>query len=123
MPPGFFRPGLVLFLFGRFIRVPGGGLPIGAVTGPASLLDQLAPEGPVYQAGTLSGNPVSCAAGLATLRVLREENPYPELEALGARFQAALESGGPDWLRVQRRGSISWLSLDGSPELPTRAVS
>jgi len=102
-------------------KIVGGGLPIGAVTGPASLLDQLAPEGPVYQAGTLSGNPVSCAAGLATLSVLREEDPYPRLEALGARFQDALENAGPDWLRLQRRGSVSWLSLDGSPELPTRA--
>ena len=102
-------------------KIVGGGLPIGAVAGRAELLDRFAPLGDVYQAGTLSGNPVSCAAGLATLRVLREEDPYPRLEELGARLQSALESGGPDWLRVQRRGSLLWLSLDGSPELPARA--
>ena len=102
-------------------KIVGGGMPIGAVAGRAELLDRLAPLGDVYQAGTLSGNPVSCAAGLATLRVLREEDPYPRLEELGARLQAALEGGGPDWLRVQRRGSLAWLSLDGSEELPMRA--
>jgi glutamate-1-semialdehyde 2,1-aminomutase len=102
-------------------KIVGGGLPIGAVTGSAALLDQLAPEGPVYQAGTLSGNPVSCAAGLATLRVLQDASNYDRLEALGARLEAALAGGGPDWLRVQRRGSVSWLCLDGSPDLPRRA--
>jgi glutamate-1-semialdehyde 2,1-aminomutase len=77
-------------------KIVGGGMPIGAVSGRADLLDRLAPLGPVYQAGTLSGNPVSCAAGLATLEVLREQDPYPRLEALGARLQSRLESGGPD---------------------------
>jgi len=55
-----------------FGKVLGGGLPIGAVAGPASLMDLLAPQGPVYQAGTLSGNPLAMAAGLATLHLLDE---------------------------------------------------
>ena len=54
-------------------KVLGGGLPVGAVAGPAEVMDQLAPDGPIYQAGTLSGNPVAMAAGLATLDLIRSE--------------------------------------------------
>jgi glutamate-1-semialdehyde 2,1-aminomutase len=61
-------------------KIIGGGLPIGAVGGRADLMDHLAPLGSVYQAGTLSGNPISVAAGLAALRHLKEHKPYPELE-------------------------------------------
>jgi glutamate-1-semialdehyde 2,1-aminomutase len=61
-------------------KVIGGGLPVGAYGGRREIMDQVAPVGPVYQAGTLSGNPLAMAAGLAQLRVLREENPYPEME-------------------------------------------
>jgi glutamate-1-semialdehyde 2,1-aminomutase len=63
-------------------KIIGGGLPIGAVGGKAEIMDELAPDGGVYQAGTLSGNPVAVAAGMATLKVLSEENPYPELDRL-----------------------------------------
>lgn len=63
-------------------KIIGGGLPLAAVGGRAALMDQLAPLGRVYQAGTLSGNPVAVAAGLAALKVLVRENPYPRLEAL-----------------------------------------
>lgn len=59
-----------LVLLGKIV---GGGLPVGAVAGPAELLDQLAPVGPVYQAGTLSGNPVAMAAGIAALRAIKED--------------------------------------------------
>ena len=61
-------------------KVIGGGMPVGAYGGKKELMSRIAPEGEVYQAGTLSGNPVAMAAGLATVRVLKEEKPYPALE-------------------------------------------
>jgi glutamate-1-semialdehyde 2,1-aminomutase len=67
-------------------KVIGGGLPVGAYGGRREIMDHVAPVGPVYQAGTLSGNPLAMAAGLAQLRVLREENPYPALEARTRRL-------------------------------------
>jgi glutamate-1-semialdehyde 2,1-aminomutase len=72
-------------------KVIGGGLPVGAFGGRADLMARLAPGGPVYQAGTLSGNPLAMAAGLATLRQI-ESTPgfYETLERLGARLEAGL---------------------------------
>ena len=67
-------------------KIIGGGLPVGAYGGRADIMSQVAPEGPVYQAGTLSGNPVAMAAGTATLRRLREPGCYERLEALGIPF-------------------------------------
>jgi glutamate-1-semialdehyde 2,1-aminomutase len=61
-------------------KIIGGGLPVGAYGGKRELMQMIAPSGPVYQAGTLSGNPLAMAAGIATLKVLRDENPYPSLE-------------------------------------------
>ena len=55
-------------------------------------MDRIAPLGPVYQAGTLSGNPLAMAAGIASLRLLEEENPYPRLEALGRRVRDAVRA-------------------------------
>jgi glutamate-1-semialdehyde 2,1-aminomutase len=75
-----------------FGKVIGGGLPVGAFGGRAEIMDCLAPLGPVYQAGTLSGNPVAMAAGLAALEELTAGNAYVRLEQLGA----ALESGLKD---------------------------
>ena len=63
-------------------KIIGGGMPIGAVGGSVRMMSHLAPLGPVYQAGTLSGNPVAVAAGRKTLELLRDENPYPEMERL-----------------------------------------
>jgi glutamate-1-semialdehyde 2,1-aminomutase len=60
-------------------KVIGGGLPVGAYGGRRDVMDRVAPTGPIYQAGTLSGNPLAMQAGLAQLRILRDENPYPEL--------------------------------------------
>ncbi len=88
-------------------KVIGGGLPVGAFGGREDLMRQVAPDGPVYQAGTLSGNPLAVAAGAATLEQLRQ-NPgiYEELERLGARLEAGmmdvLENGGYplSWNRV-----------------------
>ena len=78
-----------LIMLGKII---GGGMPIGAVAGPDALMDLLAPAGPVYQAGTLSGNPLSVRAGLETLKILQETNPYPRLDAAGARLEAGLRA-------------------------------
>ncbi len=61
-------------------KIIGGGMPVGAYGGRRDIMDQLAPDGPVYQAGTLSGNPVAMAAGLAMLEALEGDNPYPRLE-------------------------------------------
>src|SRR5207253_3084681 len=71
-------------------KVIGGGLPVGAYGGRAEIMDRVAPAGPVYQAGTLFGNPLAVAAGLATLRRLQKENPYARLESLGARLERGL---------------------------------
>jgi glutamate-1-semialdehyde 2,1-aminomutase len=68
-------------------KVIGGGLPVGAFGGRAEIMDQLSPDGPVYQAGTLSGNPLAMAAGLAQLRELERINGWKLLEELGVRFE------------------------------------
>jgi glutamate-1-semialdehyde 2,1-aminomutase len=73
-------------------KIIGGGLPVGAFGGRAEIMDRLAPLGPVYQAGTLSGNPLAMAAGLAALKLLREADPYARLAALGARIKGALDA-------------------------------
>jgi glutamate-1-semialdehyde 2,1-aminomutase len=102
-------------------KVIGGGLPVGAYGGRRELMEQLAPLGPVYQAGTLSGNPVAMASGAATLRILLADGgaAYVELERLGARLgdglEAAVRRAGVPW-SVVRVGSILWLALqEGEP--------
>ncbi|MSP92674.1 MAG: aminotransferase class III-fold pyridoxal phosphate-dependent enzyme [Myxococcales bacterium] len=102
-------------------KIVGGGMPIGALTGPARLLELLAPAGPVYQAGTLSGNPVSVAAGLATLRILRDQpDVYARATEVAARLCDRLDAGGLPWLRATRVGSIVWPYFAEGP-LPDRA--
>jgi glutamate-1-semialdehyde 2,1-aminomutase len=107
------RMGIIpdLIMLGKII---GGGMPVGAVAGPAKIMDLLAPIGPVYQAGTLSGNPLSVRAGLETLRILKETDPYDALDAAGARLEAGLR----DALRenhergcVNRAGSLVTMFL------------
>ena len=63
-------------------KIIGGGLPVGAYGGRAEIMNVVSPLGPVYQAGTLSGNPVAMASGIATLTTLKETNPYPRLESM-----------------------------------------
>ena len=75
-----------------FGKVIGGGLPVGAFGGRAEIMDCLAPVGPVYQAGTLSGNPVAMAAGIATLEELAASDAYAKLEQLGAALEAGMKS-------------------------------
>jgi glutamate-1-semialdehyde 2,1-aminomutase len=73
-------------------KVIGGGLPVGAFGGAAEIMDQLSPDGPVYQAGTLSGNPLAMAAGLTQLRELERINGWKLLEELGAQFEELTRS-------------------------------
>jgi glutamate-1-semialdehyde 2,1-aminomutase len=84
-------------------KVIGGGLPVGAYGGRADIMNKVAPAGPVYQAGTLSGNPLAVAAGLAMLKRIEREDPYPKLEALGARLEAGLRRPGG---QINRVGSM-----------------
>jgi glutamate-1-semialdehyde 2,1-aminomutase len=71
-------------------KIIGGGLPVGAYGGRRDVMDHVAPLGGVYQAGTLSGNPLAVAAGLATLHALEDRKGYARLEALGARLERGL---------------------------------
>ena len=73
-------------------KIIGGGLPVGAFGGRADIMAKLSPEGPVYQAGTLSGNPLAMAAGLATLRGLQEPGVYAHLESVAERFTTGLSA-------------------------------
>ncbi len=73
-------------------KVIGGGMPVGAYGGKAEIMDAISPVGSVYQAGTLSGNPIAMASGIATLECLKETNPYPELEAKTQRLTQGLSA-------------------------------
>jgi glutamate-1-semialdehyde 2,1-aminomutase len=84
-------------------KIVGGGLPLAAFGGRADIMDELAPSGPVYQAGTLSGNPLATAAALVVLRRLRAADVYLRLEETGARLEAGLRGPG---VAVQRVGSM-----------------
>jgi glutamate-1-semialdehyde 2,1-aminomutase len=84
-------------------KIVGGGLPLAAFGGRTDLMDQLAPEGPVFQAGTLSGNPLATAAALVALRRLRDNGVYARLEETGAALEAGL---GHEEVTVQRVGSM-----------------
>jgi glutamate-1-semialdehyde 2,1-aminomutase len=101
-------------------KIIGGGMPLGAVVGLAELMDMFSPLGAVYQAGTLSGNPVSLAAGIATLRILSKGDVYQKLNQLGERFTEKLEQSGIPHARAQRMGSVVWPYLDQG-EFPRRA--
>src|SRR5712692_1446865 len=107
----FYRCEPDLVMLGKII---GGGLPIGVVAGRADLMDQLAPVGPVYQAGTLSGNPLSVRSGLETLALLDRPGVYDQLERSGARLESGLRSALDDTgIRgcVNRVGSLVTLFL------------
>jgi glutamate-1-semialdehyde 2,1-aminomutase len=88
-------------------KIVGGGLPLAAFGGRADVMERLAPAGPVYQAGTLSGNPLATAAGLSVLRRLGDPQVYVELERRGARLEAGLTPFG----RVRRVGAMLTLFM------------
>ena len=103
-----------------FGKVIGGGMPVGAFGGERRIMARLAPDGDTYQAGTLSGNPVAMAAGLATLDVLEHESGWQRLEASGAELERLLEpvlARAPYPVHLVRIGSLFWLSLheQGAP--------
>lgn len=90
-------------------KIAGGGLPLAAFAGPRRIMERLSPVGPVYQAGTLSGNPLACRAGLALLGLL-DESVYARLEQLGARLEGTLRRGilsRRNDLSFQRVGSMA----------------
>jgi glutamate-1-semialdehyde 2,1-aminomutase len=92
-------------------KIVGGGLPLAAFGGRAEIMSRLAPAGDVYQAGTLSGNPLATAAGLSVLRRLRDPSVYAELERLGGRLEEGLSPFG----RVQRVGAMLTLFMGKEP--------
>jgi glutamate-1-semialdehyde 2,1-aminomutase len=97
-------------------KVIGGGLPVGAFGGRAEIMDRLSPDGPVYQAGTLSGNPIAMAAGLAQLREMERIDGWSQLEKTGAAFEASTREaiqGLP--LTFQRIGSMFCLYFQEGP--------
>jgi glutamate-1-semialdehyde 2,1-aminomutase len=99
-------------------KIIGGGYPVGAYGGRADIMKKVMPAGPVFQAGTLSGNPVAMAAGIATLKELKGNSPYVRLERMGARLEqglreAAAAAGLP--ARVNRVGSMWTLFFTSTP--------
>lgn len=106
-----------------FGKVIGGGLPVGAFGGRAEVMDMLAPDGPVYQAGTLSGNPLAMVAGLTQLRELERGRGWERLEEIGAQFEShvrrALAAAGRNYT-FHRQGSLFGLFF---AEHPVRNLS
>ena len=103
-------------------KIVGGGLPVAAVLGRRDLLEQLAPLGPVYQAGTMAGNPVCLAAGIATLKELADGAPYRHIEMLGRHLDSAYAKHALEAkAQLPRIGPIVWPYFDVSAKLPVAA--
>ncbi|WP_152049589.1 glutamate-1-semialdehyde 2,1-aminomutase [Tautonia marina] len=99
-------------------KIIGGGLPAAAYGSSREVMTHVSPVGPVFQAGTLSGNPLAMAAGLTTLRLLKQENPYPYLESLTARLEEGLRRAATDAKVphcIQRVGSMITLFFTEGP--------
>ena len=99
-------------------KIIGGGFPIGAVGGSRPLMQRLAPEGDVYQAGTFAGHPIAMAAGLATLEALKRQRSYAALDRRAARLaeglkRAASQSGVP--VQINRAGSMLTVFFSAKP--------
>jgi glutamate-1-semialdehyde 2,1-aminomutase len=108
-----------------FGKVIGGGMPVGAFGGSRRLMAHLAPDGDAYQAGTLSGNPVAMAAGLATLDLLTADSVWQRLETMGVALEEVLApilAQAPFPVRLVRAGSLFWLCLHAGAA-PRRAVT
>jgi glutamate-1-semialdehyde 2,1-aminomutase len=105
-------------------KIVGGGLPVAAVLGRRELMQQLAPLGPVYQAGTMAGNPVALAAGIATLSELAEGKVYEHLDMLGRHLDAAFARHPlAKSAQLPRVGPIVWPYFDAAAALPVAASS
>ncbi len=105
-------------------KIVGGGMPVAAVLGRRELLEQLAPLGPVYQAGTMAGNPVCLAAGIATLTELAEGSAYRHIEMLGKHLDQAFANHAlKSQARLPRVGPIVWPYFDVTSALPVAAGS
>lgn len=99
-------------------KIIGGGLPVGAFGGRSEIMDFLAPLGPVYQAGTLSGNPLAMAAGIASLKLLKESMPYDRLEQLGSQLAKGVQQLAQDYsipLQIPQVGSMYCLFFSENP--------
>jgi glutamate-1-semialdehyde 2,1-aminomutase len=99
-------------------KIIGGGLPVGAYGGNGAIMDWVAPQGPVYQAGTLSGNPLAVAAGIATLKALKKPGTYAQLEEVSARLEeglrkAARHAGAA--VEINRVGSMFTVFFTAAP--------
>ncbi|MGB0370785.1 MAG: glutamate-1-semialdehyde 2,1-aminomutase [Opitutales bacterium] len=95
-------------------KIIGGGLPVGAFGGKREIMEKLAPLGPVYQAGTLSGNPLAMAAGLQSLELLNEQQPYDRLNSMGELLRDALLSAAKEKgiaLQVPQVGSMFYMAF------------
>ena len=99
-------------------KIIGGGMPVGAYGGRADIMDAVSPVGSVYQAGTLSGNPVAMASGLATLQQLKQSNPYPQLDQRAAQLEEGFLGAGRSAdipVTVNRVGSMLTLFFSSGP--------
>lgn len=99
-------------------KILGGGMPVGAYGGRSDIMDAVSPVGGVYQAGTLSGNPVAMAAGLSNLRQLKQQDPYPYLEQLAAQLESGLLQAARDAsvpAHINRVGSMLTLFFSERP--------
>ncbi len=99
-------------------KIIGGGLPVGAYGGRTDIMDTIAPDGPVYQAGTLAGNPLAMAAGLATVKTLKDENPYPHFEKLAAQLADGVAQGAEKHgilMQQNRIGGMMCRFFTGTP--------
>lgn len=102
-------------VFGKII---GGGYPVGAYGGRREIMQRVMPAGPVFQAGTLSGNPVAMAAGIATLKELQSNPPYRQLDELGAQLETGLRQAADDTglpVQINRVGSMWTLFFTSTP--------
>jgi glutamate-1-semialdehyde 2,1-aminomutase len=99
-------------------KIIGGGLPVGAYGGKEEIMDMVAPEGPVYQAGTLSGNPLAMAAGIATLKALAQPGFYDKLDAKAAAYAAELKRLAAKYslaTTLNREGSVMTTFFTAQP--------
>jgi glutamate-1-semialdehyde 2,1-aminomutase len=102
-------------------KIIGGGLPVGAVTGRAEILDRLAPKGRVYQAGTMAGNPVALAAGIACLSELKGGDVYTHIDRVGEELERVYRALKSPLFKLVRAGSVFWSYYDVQGATPTAA--